>query len=87
MAFMGNEMQPTEQGSTRGLHHVGPLDGIDDDLDLGGERACWLDKVCSSCGALDGHRAGCDLAVPERDSSTRDASNGTPPPDPADDDG
>jgi hypothetical protein len=33
-----------------------------EDEDLGGERACWLDEVCVSCGAIHGHRPGCELA-------------------------
>ena len=38
------------------------MNGMPDnsDLDLGGERACWLDEVCPSCGGMGGHRAGCD---------------------------
>ena len=39
--------------------------GREDELDLGGERACWLDEVCVSCGAVDGHRPGCEFAEPE----------------------
>jgi hypothetical protein len=37
------------------------------DADLGGERVCWLDQVCPSCGAIGQHRAGCDLADPGDD--------------------
>lgn len=33
--------------------------------DLGGERACLLDEVCINCGAIGGHRPGCELAEPE----------------------
>ena len=40
------------------------LSNADDDLDLGGERACWLDEVCVSCGGVQGHRPGCELAPP-----------------------
>ncbi len=40
------------------------MSNADDDLDLGGERACWLDEVCVSCGGVQGHRPGCELAPP-----------------------
>jgi hypothetical protein len=36
--------------------------GREYELDLGGERTCWLDEVCVSCGAVDGHRSGCEFA-------------------------
>jgi len=39
----------------------GSPNGHEDGLDLGGERACWLDEVCVSCGAVGGHRPGCDF--------------------------
>jgi len=39
-------------------------DGREDVPDLGGERSCWLDEVCVSCGAVDGHRPGCEFAEP-----------------------
>jgi hypothetical protein len=42
----------------------GTPNGREDELDLGGERACWLDEVCVSCGAVDGHRPGCEFAEP-----------------------
>lgn len=34
----------------------------DCDSDSGGEQACWLERVCIACGAVDGHRPGCELA-------------------------
>lgn len=46
-----------------------------EDEDLGGERACWLDEVCVSCGAIHGHRPGCELTGPQQEdrlASTRD---------------
>lgn len=36
------------------------MSGTADNDDLGGDRACWLDEVCPSCGGIGGHRAGCD---------------------------
>ena len=41
--------------------------GREDGLDLGGERACWLDEVCVLCGAVDGHRPGCDFTKSDDD--------------------
>ena len=59
--------------------------GREDELDLGGERACWLDEVCASCGAVGGHRAGWELAESEDDLVTPVARISTPAPGPADD--
>ena len=47
-----------------------PPNGREDGLDLGGERACWLDEVCVSCGAVDGHRPGCEFTKPDDDMVT-----------------
>ena len=57
----------------------------EDELDLGGERACWLDEVCVSCGAIGGHRAGCEFAEPEDDMVTPGARISTHASGPAED--
>jgi len=40
--------------------------------DLGGERACWLDEVCNSCGAVGGHRPGCEFTEPDDEMVTQE---------------
>ena len=51
--------------------------GRADELDLGGERSCWLDEVCVSCGAIDGHRTGCEFSEPEDEMVTHVARTST----------
>ena len=51
--------------------------GREDELDLGGERACWLDEVCVSCGAVDGHRPGCEFTKLDHDVVTREVDTRT----------
>ena len=40
-----------------------PLDCVlcDEDLEQGGDAACWADRVCPACGSVraEGHRSGC----------------------------
>ncbi len=39
------------------------MDEKPDKEDLGGDRACWLDEVCASCGGIGGHRDGCEAVA------------------------
>ncbi|MBI4900847.1 MAG: hypothetical protein HY829_10265 [Actinobacteria bacterium] len=48
------------------------MDEKPDEADLGGDRACWLDEVCPSCGGIDGHREGCEAAEVTREVGSAD---------------
>ena len=50
------------------------LDGRQEEMDLGGEKACWLDEVCSSCGAIGKHRPGCEFSDTDDDMVTAEKS-------------
>ena len=49
-------------------------DGRQEEMDLGGEKACWLDEVCSSCGAIGKHRPGCEFSDTDDDMVTAEKS-------------
>jgi hypothetical protein len=57
----------TEEG--RGGHFGTPLECRICDEEgaqsgaAGGDPACWADRVCPACGAIGGHRSGCDAAA------------------------
>jgi uncharacterized protein len=48
------------------------MDEKPDEADFGGDRACWLDEVCPSCGGIDGHREGCEAVEGAREVGSAD---------------